>query len=249
MYNPTITQPIRDELKQVGIKELTTAEAVKDFMDQNPMETKAVLINSVCGCAAGTARPGFFKSLAHTKNSPKHIASVFAGVDVEAVTTFRTYLAGVPPSSPSLAFFKDKTLVYFLGRDSIEGASEGLLIDSLNLVYNKYFGDAIDETITVKDPFSLLERTKRELGGLMEAGKTTVLDCRDAATYEKEAIPNAKLLDEQSAHDIVQTWDKDRDLTVYCDHGDLSLRAALYLRKHGFTQVYFLTGGFTAWKS
>jgi putative YphP/YqiW family bacilliredoxin len=118
-YDPELVQPMREELTVLGVKELRTAEEVDDFMAEKG-GTALVVVNSVCGCAAGMARPGVRMALAHEKK-PDRLATVFAGQDVEATAKARGYFADLPPSSPSLALFKDGEVVEFFPRHRIEG--------------------------------------------------------------------------------------------------------------------------------
>ena len=118
-YPEALVAPMRAELTSAGIKELKTAAEVDAFMaDKNG--TAMVIVNSVCGCAAGGARPGVKLSLQHEKK-PTRVATVFAGQDTEAVAKARGYFADIPPSSPCVALFKDGELVHFTPRHMIEG--------------------------------------------------------------------------------------------------------------------------------
>lgn len=118
-YMKSIVKPMREELVQYGFKQLTTAEEVKETMDS--LEgTALIVINSVCGCAAGLARPAVREALAHTNAKPDHLLTVFAGQDKEATEEMRSYFEEVPPSSPSIAVWKDGKLAYFIPREQIE---------------------------------------------------------------------------------------------------------------------------------
>jgi putative YphP/YqiW family bacilliredoxin len=120
-YPELMIKPMRDELVMAGIEELRTAEQVDAFMAAK--EGSALLvINSVCGCAAGQARPGVRAALEHAVR-PDRVGTVFAGQDVEAAAKARQYFADIPPSSPSLALFKDGELAYFVPRHRIENRS------------------------------------------------------------------------------------------------------------------------------
>ena len=119
MYPVEITEPCRKDLTEVGVAELHTPEDVDNLLGEKE-GTALVVINSVCGCAAGNARPGVKMALQHAK-LPAKITTVFAGVDVEATDRARTYIAGYPPSSPSIALFKDGQVVFMLERHKIEG--------------------------------------------------------------------------------------------------------------------------------
>jgi putative YphP/YqiW family bacilliredoxin len=118
-YDPILVQPMREELTVLGVRELTTAAEVDAFM-ADTTGTTLLIVNSVCGCAAGMARPGVRMALAHEKK-PDRVATVFAGQDVEATAKARSYFADMPPSSPSLALFKNGEVVEFLPRHRIEG--------------------------------------------------------------------------------------------------------------------------------
>ena len=118
-YDPVLVQPMREELVSIGVDELTTAEEVDAFMAREG--TKLVVVNSVCGCAAGQARPGVALALQHGKR-PQHVGTVFAGQDLDATEKARSYMPDVPPSSPSFGLFQDQQLVAFVPRHAIENA-------------------------------------------------------------------------------------------------------------------------------
>jgi putative YphP/YqiW family bacilliredoxin len=118
-YDPVLVQPMRDELTVVGIDELETAAAVDQFM-ADTTGSAMVVINSVCGCAAGSARPGIKMALRH-EVTPDRVATVFAGQDLEATARARSYLPHIPPSSPSVALFRNGELVFMYPRHQIEG--------------------------------------------------------------------------------------------------------------------------------
>lgn len=118
-YSPMIVRPMKEELTAIGFEELLTPEDVDRFMtDKNG--SALLVINSVCGCAAGAARPGVRMAL-ESETRPDRLVTVFAGQDVEATAQARSHFADIPPSSPSLALFKDGELVYFVPRHRIEG--------------------------------------------------------------------------------------------------------------------------------
>ncbi len=118
MYPKELTDPMRKELTALGMKELKTkAEAEKALKLSG---TTLVVINSVCGCSAGSARPAVGIALEHTKK-PKHLYTAFAGVDKDATDAVREHITEYPPSSPSIALFKDGKLVFFLQRSDIQG--------------------------------------------------------------------------------------------------------------------------------
>ncbi len=138
IYDPEAVQPMRDELIFVGFQELLTPQLVEDLLSQKNDETILVMINSVCGCAAGSARPGV--SLALQNNIiPDKLVTVFAGQDHEAVEYLRTsFLSNIPPSSPFIALFKNGEAIYLMPRHKIEGKYAEEIADELKIVFNKY---------------------------------------------------------------------------------------------------------------
>ncbi|MFD2724889.1 BrxA/BrxB family bacilliredoxin [Hyunsoonleella rubra] len=135
MYPAELVKPMREDLTNVGFEELQTAEAVDVALAKEG--TTLVVVNSVCGCAAANARPGARMSLQNQKR-PDHIATVFAGVDREAVEKAREYMIPFPPSSPSMALFKDGELVHMLERHHIEGRPAELIAENLMDAYNEH---------------------------------------------------------------------------------------------------------------
>jgi len=122
MYDPEAVQHMRDELVAVGFTELLTPEEVDKAINVKDDKTVLVMVNSVCGCAAGSARPGVSLALQNNK-IPDKLYTVFAGMERDAVDRARQYVAGFPPSSPSVALFKNGSLIYFMPRYEIEGRS------------------------------------------------------------------------------------------------------------------------------
>ena len=118
-YSPMLVKPMREELTSLGVEELLTTADVERWMDQRE-GTAMLIVNSVCGCAAGGARPAVRLALDGALR-PDRVATVFAGVDLEATAAARDCFADIPPSSPSIAMFKDGELVYFVPRHRIEG--------------------------------------------------------------------------------------------------------------------------------
>ncbi|MCP4520215.1 MAG: BrxA/BrxB family bacilliredoxin [Cytophagales bacterium] len=135
MYPAEITNPMREQLTTVGFEELMTATDVENALAKNG--TTLVLINSVCGCAAGTARPGTIASLSGDKK-PDNITTAFAGVHGEAVQKVRENTLPYPPSSPSIALFKDGELVHFVERHHIEGRTAEQISGHLEEVYKHF---------------------------------------------------------------------------------------------------------------
>lgn len=136
MYPAELVQPMKEDLTSVGFKQLTTAEEV-DQIISNTKGSLLVVVNSVCGCAAGNMRPGVKLSL-NNDTLPTGLATVFAGVDGDATQQARKYFLPYPPSSPSIALFKDGKLVHFLERHHIEGASAVMIAENLVEAYNEY---------------------------------------------------------------------------------------------------------------
>ncbi len=136
MYPEEIVKPCREELTSIGVTELRSAEEVKSVLGQTE-GTTLVVVNSVCGCAAGGARPGVRMALEH-ETVPDKITTVFAGVDAEAVETARSYMAGFPPSSPAMALFKDGKLVFMMERQNIEGFEPGEIAQSLKDAFDTH---------------------------------------------------------------------------------------------------------------
>ncbi|WP_017727967.1 BrxA/BrxB family bacilliredoxin [Halalkalibacterium ligniniphilum] len=137
-YMKQVVQPMRRELTDNGFQELLTVEDVENYM-KNAEGTTLVVINSVCGCAAGLARPAAVASLAHDRR-PDHLVTVFAGQEKEATAKMREFLAPHPPSSPSMALFKGNELVHFIPREDIEGSDPETIIRRLALAYNEHCG-------------------------------------------------------------------------------------------------------------
>jgi putative YphP/YqiW family bacilliredoxin len=129
MYPAEIVIPMKEELTENGFQELLTAEQVEKVMSEKG--TTLVMINSVCGCSAGTARPGVLMAVNNATKKPDHITTSFAGFDVDAVKKVREYLMPYPPSSPAIALFKDGQLVHMIERHNIEGRSAQMIADSL----------------------------------------------------------------------------------------------------------------------
>ncbi len=138
MYDPILVQPMRDELTSLGIKELRTADDVDAAMAQDG--TTLVVINSVCGCAAGAARPGIALSRRHPVQ-PDHTVTVFAGQDKEATERARTYFTNQPPSSPSIALMRDGELVHFIPRHFVEGRSPEMIAQALEFAFDEFCAD------------------------------------------------------------------------------------------------------------
>jgi putative YphP/YqiW family bacilliredoxin len=136
MYDERLIQPMRDDLVKIGFEEMRTAEQVDEVIP-NRKGTNLVVVNSVCGCAAGMARPGVALALTHSVK-PDHLTTVFAGQDREATTRAREYIIGQMPSSPSMALFKDGELVWFLPRYQIEGQTAEQVAAALITAFDQF---------------------------------------------------------------------------------------------------------------
>ncbi len=135
-YSEILIAPMREDLTRLGFEELRTAEAVDETV-QNSKGTLMVVVNSVCGCAAGRARPGVALAL-QNEVKPDKVATVFAGADIEATDRARSYFTGYSPSSPSIALLKDGQLVYMLERYQIEGRDAQQIAGELTQAFDKY---------------------------------------------------------------------------------------------------------------
>ena len=136
MYPVEIVQPMKEELTENGFKELMTKNDVELQLQEKG--TTLVMINSVCGCSAGSARPGVLMAVMNADKKPDHLTTSFAGYDIEAVQTLRQHLMPYPPSSPAIALFKDGELVHFIERHQIEGRSAQLIAHNLLGAFEEY---------------------------------------------------------------------------------------------------------------
>src|SRR5438309_6470769 len=135
-YPEFMIQPMREELTRLGVEELRTPEAVDEAIKNSP-GTLMVVVNSVCGCAAGKARPGIALALQQDVR-PDKVATVFAGADIEATERARSYFTGYGPSSPSVALLKNGKLVYMMERYQIEGKNPSQIAEELSLAFDDY---------------------------------------------------------------------------------------------------------------
>jgi putative YphP/YqiW family bacilliredoxin len=136
MYDPNLVQPMREELTSLGVKEMRSAAEV-DAELKDYAEPVLVIVNSVCGCAAGCARPGVALALKHDK-LPSKVTTVFAGQDKEATARAREYFIGLPPSSPSMALLKNGQVVHMVHRHDIEGHSPEQIAEQLTTAFDTY---------------------------------------------------------------------------------------------------------------
>ncbi|MBN8852334.1 MAG: hypothetical protein BGO55_01135 [Sphingobacteriales bacterium 50-39] len=136
MYPAEIVQPMKEELTDNGFEELLTSSDVENQLKRSG--TTLVMVNSVCGCAAGLARPGVLMAVANSPKKPDFLTTSFAGFDLEAVNKIREHLLPYPPSSPSIALFKDGQLVHMIERHQIEGRPAQLIAHNLIAAFSEY---------------------------------------------------------------------------------------------------------------
>ena len=136
MYPAEIVQPMKEELTDNGFDELLTSTEVDDQLKRSG--TTLVMVNSVCGCSAGSARPGVLMAVANSPKRPDFLTTSFAGFDMEAVNKIREHLLPYPPSSPAIALFKDGQLVHMIERHQIEGRPAQLIAHNLIAAFNEY---------------------------------------------------------------------------------------------------------------
>ncbi|MBO9201663.1 MULTISPECIES: BrxA/BrxB family bacilliredoxin [Niastella] len=136
MYPQEIVLPMKEELTDNGFQELLTSEDVDNQLKSTG--TTLVMINSVCGCSAGSARPGVLMAVTNSAKKPDHLTTSFAGYDIDAVKKLREHLLPYPPSSPAIALFKDGQLVHFIERHMIEGRPAQLIAHNLIAAFEEY---------------------------------------------------------------------------------------------------------------
>ncbi len=136
MYPAEIVIPMKEELTDNGFEEMVTSQSVDNQLSQKG--TTLVMINSVCGCSAGSARPGVLMAVHNAPKKPDHLATSFAGFDVDAIKTLREHLLPYPPSSPAIALFKDGQLVHFIERHMIEGRPAQMIAQNLISAFEEY---------------------------------------------------------------------------------------------------------------
>ena len=140
-YNPALVAPMRAEMTRMGARELTTAAEV-DAALGDQRGSMLVFVNSVCGCAAGNARPALALALRHSV-VPQQVVTVFAGQDLDAVARARQYFGEYQPSSPSMALFRDGEVVHFVHRHQIEGRSPQVIAGDLTAAFDRFCGAAV----------------------------------------------------------------------------------------------------------
>lgn len=136
MYPEVLVAPMKEELTEYGFIDMQTSEEVEKQLSQPG--TTLVVVNSVCGCSAGTARPGVVMAVMNAAKKPDSLSTSFAGFDIEAVNTLRKHLLPYPPSSPSIGLFKDGQLVHFIERHQIEGRSAQMIAQNLLAAFDEH---------------------------------------------------------------------------------------------------------------
>ena len=136
-YDPRAIQPFRDELTRIGFREMRTVQDVDETITKGK-GTNLIVINSVCGCAAGKARPGIAMALRQSPVKPDELTTVFAGGDIEATARVREHLGAIPPSSPSIALYRDGQLVHFIPRYQIENRDASQIAAHLVEVFGEF---------------------------------------------------------------------------------------------------------------
>jgi len=136
MYPEEIVLPMKAELTENGFEDLDTPELVDEYI--NKEGTTLVMVNSVCGCSAGSARPGVLMAVANASKKPENLTTSFAGFDTAAVNKVREHLLPYPPSSPAIALFKDGALVHFIERHQIEGRPAQVIARNLIAAFEEY---------------------------------------------------------------------------------------------------------------
>ena len=178
MYDENMVRPMREVMTDVGFQEARSAEDVDRVFSEEG--TTLFFINSVCGCAAGVARPGVLASLHHSI-LPNKLVTAFAGNDVEAVDRVREHFAGYPPSSPCAAILRDGRVMHMVERHHIEGQSAENVARILKSAYDKYFGEEIDDSVEIFDPVATLQISQGEARErLATSGDIAVLDVRES---------------------------------------------------------------------
>lgn len=246
MYDEMMVAPMRQELTGNGFEEAKTSEEVDAIMASKP---KSVLmyVNSVCGCAAGIARPGLIQSL-NNSIKPEKLITAFAGNDKDGVNRMRDLFVGYAPSSPCAGLFRDGQLVHMIERHQIEGQSAENLAKMLSTAYDRYCGPEVDTSVEVFDPVKSVQVLPHELEAKMESNSDlAILDVREEFETEQGIIAGSVLVNNDVANDIVNNWKRDREIVVYCAHGSRSLQALQFLKQQGFENVWSLTGGYSAW--
>jgi rhodanese-related sulfurtransferase len=184
----------------------------------------------------------------HHSILPNKLVTAFAGNDVEAVNRVRKHSAGYPPSSPCAAVLRDGRVMHMVERHHIEGQSAENVARILKSAYDKYFGEEIDDSVEIFDPVATLQISQGEARErLATSGDIAVLDVREPWEIRAGKIEGCIEVNQAKAQEIIQTWPRDREIIVYCQHGQRSLQAAQFFQNDGFENIKSLAGGYAAW--
>ena len=249
MYDESMIQPMRQEVIDAGFREARTADEVDSVVSEKGSPT-LFFVNSICGCAAGIARPGVVASL-DNPIQPKNLVTSFAGNDVEAVNRARQHFIGYAPSSPCAALIRDGQVVHMVERHHIEGQTAENVAKLLRSVYNKYCGNAIDVKAGIYDPLKEVQISVEDARRrLTDNSEVAFLDIRESWEISPSGmIKGAIHVDESKAQEIVGDWPRDREIIVYCEHGERSLQAVQFFQTHGFENIHSLAGGYAQWSA
>ncbi len=246
MYDERLIEPMRKEMVDAGFQEARTAEEVDTIFSEKD-STALFFINSVCGCAAGIARPGVIAALDHEPR-PKKLVTSFAGNDVAAVNRARELFVGYPPSSPCAAVIRDGQVVHMVERHHIEGQTIQNVAKVLKSIYTKYCGASIDEESEIFNPLQELKISVEEARRRRFQNEDLVfLDVRESGERSGGMIKDAIPVDQVKAQEIIGNWVRDREIIIYCEHGNRSLEATQFFQSQGFERVKSLSGGYAEW--
>ena len=246
MYDERLIAPMRKEMVDAGFEEARTAEEVDAVLSEKD-STALFFVNSVCGCAAGVARPGVIASLDHPTR-PRQLVTSFAGNDAQAVNRAREQFAGYPPSSPCAAVIRDGQVVHMVERHHIEGQSSDNVAKILQSAYHKYCGETVREEAAIFDPLEQIQiGVDQARQRSSETADLTFLDVREGWERSNGMIDGAVAVDRAKAEEIIQSWPRDREIIVYCEQGTRSLQATQFFQSHGFENIKSLAGGYSEW--
>lgn len=245
MYDPMMVKPMREEVTRAGVRELLTPDDVEAVLKSNITST-LIFINSVCGCAAGSARPALINALKKATTKPSVIATVFAGMERDATDRVRKHMVGYPPSSPSFGIFRNGEIVHMVQRHDIEGQSADDVAQILVSTFEKYCGNEVKNEAKIYNPRTANQISVQETAQRLKAG-AKLIDVRDEYEASMAKINGGELLTEEFFAQMQKQWPPNTEIICYCHHGVRSLQAVSFLKKHGFTNVKSMAGGIDAW--
>lgn len=246
MYEEHVVHPMRKEMVDAGFLEVRTGEEV-DAIFAKKDSTTLFFVNSICGCAAGIARPGVIASL-NQETKPTNLVTSFAGNDAEAVNRAREHFAGYSPSSPCAAVVREGQVVHMVERHHIEGQTADTVAKILKSVYEKYCGETIKEDREIFDPLQGIQIGVDEARSrLSKNSDLAFLDVREDWEQSSGMISGAITVNQNNVQEIISNWSKDLEIIVYCEHGTRSLQATQYFQNQGFKNIKSLSGGYVEW--